>query len=249
MHTAMTLMNEHDLPDEEEDSDDEVALVFFRQRIEKLRRQVAHRTTNRRAGGQTGGRRTPRNEELDGEAKWRRLSTSYMEFLGDSISEAKKDLFRRYFRVPYTVYLKILHAAEESGRWPSSSSPRRGGSVIPLKQKIMAALRVAALGVVMGGVSLESGIAESTLRTFVPQFFRFVVQRFSDEFIQGWQDSEVLAESETTYAARGCPGAVGSMDGVHVKFSACPAEMSASCTGKEKVPTVAPARFVARRRP
>ena len=28
------------------------------------------------------------------------------------------------------------------------------------------------------------------------------------------------------------------MDGVHVKFSACPAEMSASCTGKEKVPTV-----------
>ena len=28
------------------------------------------------------------------------------------------------------------------------------------------------------------------------------------------------------------------MDGVHVKFPACPAEMSASCTGKEKVPTV-----------
>jgi len=72
--------------------------------------------------------------------------------------------FQRTFRIPFGLYRDIVEAANASGRFrddrPGLKKKRaRGAPPSHLTLKILASLRVMALGSPMDGMRLESGIS------------------------------------------------------------------------------------------
>jgi hypothetical protein len=114
----------------------------------------------------------PRRAWLKGIKAWRlrtkespcMFETEYLnttdKWAGDIDCTKCKD-FRWTFRVPFELHQDIVKAAYDSGRLRDArpGQKKRGAPPTPLTLKILATLRVMALGFPMDGMRLESGIA------------------------------------------------------------------------------------------
>ena len=84
-----------------------------------------------------------------------------------------------------------------------------------------------------------SGISEETLRVFFHDFNEFFASNFYDAFVFPPTTPEDVAKVTTIYRRLGFPGAVGSIDCVHVRWDKCPFSLRSSCKGKEGYPSLA----------
>jgi hypothetical protein len=83
----------------------------------------------------------------------------------------------------------------------------------------------------------RTGIDEDTIREFFHTFMDWMVQRFYAEFITVPYD-EQLAFVVSDYEKIGFPGAVGSVDCVHIPWDRCPYEYrQMNRSGKDGFPT------------
>jgi hypothetical protein len=139
---------------------------------------------------------------------------------------AKK--FRRRFRVPYPVFAEILlPQCIEVNIFDTV-----GTSVIPLELKILCALRILGRDAVADDCNEMTEIGESTAnviyKTFVTNFEKHFYEKYV-RFPAGYELQQVME----TYRRLGFPGAVGSIDCTHIKWSLCGKEIKWKATGKE----------------
>ena len=84
-----------------------------------------------------------------------------------------------------------------------------------------------------------TGISEKAMRVFFHEFCEFFSNNFYDVFVTVPSTPEELAKVTGIYRRLGFPGAVGSIDCVHVRWDKCPFALRSSCKGKEGYPSLA----------
>ena len=100
-------------------------------------------------------------------------------------------------------------------------------------------LRVLGRATCFDGITELSGIAVPTMAAFFHRFTTWFRTEIFPKFVYTPSDKDELVGVEAAYAAVGLPGAIGSMDVVHVAWAMCPAGLAHLATGKEGYPSVA----------
>lgn len=199
------------------------------------------------------GRGTARRHWLKGLDAWRLRSeenpSAYEREYLNTVQHWSEDRecplyreFRRKFRVPYELFCDIMDEAHASGIWADKTSRgkrKRGAPPTPLALKVLAALRVLALGCPVDGVVLESGVSQPVLQRFIHRFMQFMVDTFYSRHVRMHDSVAEMDVCEAVYSCLGLPGCVGSMDGVHLAWDNCPSPFLPLYKGKEGFPTLA----------
>ena len=148
--------------------------------------------------------------------------------------DVDKRTFRRRFRVPFNVFEELFTAAQTSGEFAPLSSA--GKPPVPLELKILGVLRYNAVGGNWDVISEASGgVSIKTFSTFHSKYMEWFNRTQLGKYVY---PSDPKTASRV-YGNYGFPGCVGSMDGVHIPWEACPWQMKHLHTGKEGYPTIA----------
>lgn len=147
--------------------------------------------------------------------------------------------FRAWFRLPLQMIEGIVDRFMVEGYVHAT---RRNRDPIILRAKaeviVLACLNVLAHGTPFRCLSLNTHISASEHQ----MYFKMFVQMFSDcrgEYINLPRNRDQLQEVMERYRDVGLPGAMGSIDVVHCKWSKCPAGDFNRAKGKEGYPTLA----------
>ena len=181
--------------------------------------------------------------------RWRHPAdkSPYLQLLhrASSVPEGHRDakLFRRRFRLPFKVFDDLYQRARVSGeKWATTKMEQdgsgRGAYAQPLRNKVLAALRILGRGLDYDTVAWESGISESLIKKFFPPFMLWMATHVFAAEVRLPQGQE-LKDALHVYQQLGLPGCVCSVDGVHVAWDACPASDRNLHVGKEGYPTKA----------
>ncbi len=174
------------------------------------------------------------------EANW------YKQFLRPEVRERTYDLskrdrrneFRCLFRVPLQKIDEYVDMFLDRG-WITTSKHCRCPERLRVKAQllIMGALNV--LGHHTPFVALRSNteICTSEHRVFFHHFLN-MMYRNKDEYVYYPRNLDELERVMKRYSEVHLPGCGGSIDVVHLKWSACPAGDLNRCKGKEGYPTV-----------
>eukprot|EP00951_Prasinocladus_malaysianus_P026800 scaffold238804_cov24-Prasinocladus_malaysianus.AAC.1 len=157
------------------------------------------------------------------------------------ISSTKAADFRQEFRISHSMFWEIYQRCKASGVFPDVNGNVNGtmqGTPTSLALKILAALRCLALGTSFDAHSKESGIGKSTLRNFVPRFYKWFDLEYNAQWLQIPTTEDELEELQRPFAEQGLPGCICSMDGVHIAWDNCPAPDTGKAKGKEHYTTV-----------
>jgi hypothetical protein len=88
-------------------------------------------------------------------------------------------------------------------------------------------------------ISLGANISGGRLREFHHHFARTLAQGdVYNRWVRPPDEESEIAHSMAPYSAIGFPGAIGSVDGVHIPWERCPAGHKSYYVGKEGFPTV-----------
>jgi hypothetical protein len=148
-------------------------------------------------------------------------------------STYKGKLFRRRFRVPFTLFADtIVPRMRDAGVFQQKRHVR-----IPIEVKVLLGLRVLGRDNDLDTMNEISGVSESYAREIFHQFLDGFVSLFKDDHVYFPKEEELHRINEV-YRRMGLPGACGSMDCTHVLWHACPLEYKNMCKGKEGVPTL-----------
>ena len=144
-------------------------------------------------------------------------------------------LFRRRFRVPYPLYLELVHRLSEEDDFEDKADAT-GKPSAPLHLKILASLRVLGRGECFDTCYELSNIHAETLRTFFLKFIRYISGLYG-EYIKSPCTPTEINYVQRQYELLGFPGCIGSIDCVHVHWERCPAMDASIHVGKEGYPT------------
>jgi len=146
--------------------------------------------------------------------------------------------FRLRFRVPYPVFEEIVAHVRESGIHPE----RRNCAGTPscrVDVLVLGALRILGRSWTFDDVEEATGYSSESNRLF---FISFVALMGRGDYFKRWvkppSTPEEMAVAMKPYSMAGFPGAVGSVDGVHIWWDAAPAGLQNYCRGKDKFPTL-----------
>ena len=89
-------------------------------------------------------------------------------------------MFRRRFRVPYPIFLKIVGAAK--ARFPEKQGATKR-PVVPLELKFLGVLRVLGRATEFDGITELSGISEETMRAFFHSFCKWFRDGIYPKFV------------------------------------------------------------------
>ena len=187
--------------------------------------------TRRRPGGSN---KKGRNKYKD--SVWARMLQDNADELATPGSEAAKT-FRSRFRVPYPIFLKLLEMTNE---WhDETKSDAAGRASIPTALKLLGVLRILGRATCFDGILELSGISVSTMQRFFHEFTAWFRKEVYPKFVSTPTTLSELMDIQAAYAALGLPGAIGSMDVVHLAWCMCPAFLANLATGKEGYPSIA----------
>ena len=140
------------------------------------------------------------------------------------------DKFRQTFRIPYSMFETFVDAAK-------SASPlyRKPGQVgrrqVPIELKIMGALRHLAICCPFDELFSSTEISGKVHYKFFPKFLSWMVETYYDDVVYAPRNAEEIQASADLYNKVGIPGAVSSMDGVHLPWHRAPAMHRFNYTG------------------
>jgi hypothetical protein len=145
--------------------------------------------------------------------------------------------FRRRFRVPHELFLQIVDNCKE---WYNVPDINPCGLLNPpLSLKILGVLRYLGRGITFDCIAELNGISENTNRVFFHQFCAQFAANNKDKWIKTPSTDNELHKHEETYIPKHFPGAIGSLDVVHLEWNMCPAQKRNIYCGKEGYPTIA----------
>jgi hypothetical protein len=147
--------------------------------------------------------------------------------------------FRKYFRVPYSIYLSIVDWARNKNIRAVSTTDHFGRSSAPLEVLILAVLTILGHGISFEIVSWLASISEPIIRNF----YHLFCEKYSKEFYEQEcgipEDTEDINSILESYSQLGLPGCIGSTDCVHLAWDRCPSAHRTIHKGKEGYPTLA----------
>lgn len=141
--------------------------------------------------------------------------------------------FRRRFRVPYSLFERIVTICRQYNWFPESHRSA------PLELKILATLRKLGRGGCFDNLYDSCGIDEETLRVFYHKFCRHFSEALYTTYVHPPTTQEEISKVTEVYKRLGFPGAIGSVDCTHIRWDKCPAHLRATCKGKEGFPSLA----------
>lgn len=183
----------------------------------------------------------PRHHEVPERPDYNNSSWGQMlkdERLNDASSKEAK-LFRRRFRLPYTMFRYVVSECRREHLFPESERDTdiAGRRSIPLELKILGVLRIIGRNWCLDDVCEASLISERTMSRFFHEFCQVFVRHFWNRYVKT-PNGDDLDEMLSVYAKLGLPGCVGSIDCVHLKWDKCPVWLSNECKGKEGYPSL-----------
>lgn len=178
--------------------------------------------------------------------RWRHSAEAYDRLWnrarGEHPSQRDAKLFRRRFRVPVEVFERLLRRARSCGhKWATTKAKGdrgRGSWSQPLHLKLLAVLRILGRGLDYDTVSMESGLSEPLVANCFRDIVCWLATDVYDDEVK-LPSGDELTKALEVFEKLGFPGAVCSVDGVHLAWDACPAEDRALHAGKEGYPTLA----------
>jgi hypothetical protein len=135
--------------------------------------------------------------------------------------------FRRRFRVPYELFLRIVQICREYKWFPESHRSA------PLELKVLATLRKLGRGGCFDSLAELTLIDQETLRVFYHRFCKLFSENVFHTYVRGPETPAEIEKVVNVYARLGFPGAIGSVDCTHIRWDKCPAHLRAVCKGKE----------------
>lgn len=154
-------------------------------------------------------------------------------------SKAAK-LFRRRFRLPYTMFRFIVSECRRNNLFPESSREFdiTGRPCIPLELKLLGVLRILGRNWCLDDVNEACGISEREMDRFFHNFCETFVRHFWGKYVKSPAEDRELEEVMSIYSKLGLPGCIGSIDCVHLKWDKCPESFRNDCKGKEGYPSL-----------
>jgi hypothetical protein len=138
--------------------------------------------------------------------------------------------FRQCFRVPYSMFETFVDAAKSSsklGRKPGQV----GRPQLPIELKSMGALRHLAIGCPFDELFASTEISGMSHFKFYPQFLAWMMETYYDKVVYAPRNAQEIQASANLYNQVGIPGAVSSMDGVHLPWHRAPTMHRFNYTG------------------
>jgi Plant transposon protein len=172
------------------------------------------------------------------ESRWMRMLRDKKVDLETASSKPAKE-FRKNFRVPYPIFVRLCTEAEKHGWLRVAATDAAGRSSIPLELKLLSVLYVLGSGAALRTVAELSEISESSVQRALHAFSSGFCATMYDEWIKPPAEPEHVKEILKHYAAVGFPGAVGSSDVTHVPWDKDPCQQARHYVGKEGFATVA----------
>jgi hypothetical protein len=175
---------------------------------------------------------------------WSEMLLRDQERLEDDSSREGKE-FRLRFRVPYKIFTKLV---EWTKLWREQSVDNPDGTAefdacgnprIPTTLLVLGCLRILGRGTCLDGILELSGISTTTMDRFFHKWCKNFRNELFPKFVYMPSSQSEIAEAMGPFAAVGFPGAIGSIDVVHVRWDKCPKIYTNLFTGKEGYCTIA----------
>jgi len=210
--------------------DDVLAEAILFDEDEEIEMKRARNTWRRPGGSNATGRTDYAN------STWAKMLRDNAEELLKPESAMAK-VFRRRFRVPYPIFVLLLRWTKD---WHETAATDAAGRVrVPTELKLLGVLRVLGRGTCFDGIEELSGVSVSTMHSFFHKFTAWFREEVFPVFVSTPKTKEGLVQIEAAYKLLGLPGAVGSMDVVHIAWCMCPTYLANLAKGKEGYPSVA----------
>lgn len=152
-------------------------------------------------------------------------------------------LFRKRFRVPYSIFEFICLDIVEKGIYKSNYDGKErlcvfGRPPVDLEILVLGALRLLSSGVPFDLIEELTNVSYSTHFNFFKQFLKWG-KAASEDKIHLPRNQTELDHIVELYDRLGLPGCAGSVDCVHLWWDKCPAGLLSQCKGKEGYPSLA----------
>jgi len=135
--------------------------------------------------------------------------------------------FRRKFRLPFPLFQHLVALCREHGIFGQIKM-----SKIPIEAKVLIGLRVLGSGahtsILADCTSLFVG--QSTIASIVHEFVAGVTEHLFPIYVR-FPTGEELKPLMEVYSRLGLPGACGSIDCTHIRWTLCPKKFTHACTG------------------
>lgn len=147
--------------------------------------------------------------------------------------------FRRRHCIPYSMF-EDIYTDMESWKNPDGTffySKRIQKDRPPVKHKLSAYLNVLSQASTFDNIEWHWGISERAAQRGFHDWTKEFVARYWAQWCSP-PTAEELIEVERIYRRLGFPGCIGSMDGVHLGWACCPAQLYHEHKGKEGFPSL-----------
>lgn len=145
--------------------------------------------------------------------------------------------FRSLFRVPFDMFNDIVKTCKDRGLGTSAKC-KAPFAAIPLELKVCSALRTLARGPDFLGDARACRCSDDSLRVFFRRFCKMMATYEFKQWIHPPESDSDIEFAEKSYRLAGTPGAIGSVDCVHLHYDRCPAQERSSYDGPKGHPTI-----------
>jgi hypothetical protein len=161
--------------------------------------------------------------------------TMETEAYHDTFGHCAKE-FRTMFRVPWNVFVHLMHLLEaEAAFKPSNNALGKPSS--PLSLLLLGALSILAATQTFIGLESATLISAQSHRNFFKKFVRWGCKCLYPQYVKRPQTQAEFDALMEPYTALGLPGTLCSIDATHVELHWCSDNEKISATGKSGKPT------------
>ena len=186
----------------------------------------------------------PRRKKEFGPDSWRSSSLGKMILNPESADPATRagKLFRQRLRVPYAMFLELVHETEHAPFWKTvhdmDCTKRQR---IPAKILVAASLRHLGKGHDFAdSIRMDTNVSEGTLIAFHHKWTAYMASPIVfGRYIRAASTEDEIKHALGLYQTLGVPGCIGSIDVVHIPWERCPMSDRSFFVGKAGFPTIA----------
>ena len=147
--------------------------------------------------------------------------------------------FRRMFRLPYTAFYDLHRTLVQDGVWDVGVAQGAVAfDLVDCRLLLLGSLAALGCSITWEHISDGNGCSITQNKDFFKTFIEWGHEKATQE-IRLPNDIDAIRDVTKEYERLLFPGCVGSMDGIHFRWDACPAGLRNECIGRGKKPTVA----------
>ncbi len=157
----------------------------------------------------------------------------------EDIGTRQGKLFRRRFRLPFTVFTRLCHLCDSKNffNYCEGNEEWNTRRRIPIPLLVLGILRILGRGWCFDDVAEATRISQGTIRLSFHHFCKSMCLHEKKEWVH-FSEGDELERDMNVYKAMGLPGCIGSTDCTHVPWGRTPCALKNLCKGKEQFPSL-----------